>query len=79
MKVRKGQVLYYWPNGLDRMDARTDLKEFEQVKVIHPHGCPPPNTMGHCHVERMDGTFAGLVHTNSLHTEQSMKDAGKLK
>lgn len=66
MHVSKGQVLYYYASSFDLFDARTDLKNGEQVRVVHPSGCPPPNTMGHCHVERLDGTFVGLVCTASL-------------
>lgn len=76
MHVRAGQILYYAPNLMDFVDGRTDLKTGEAVKVVSKHGCPPPNTMGHCHVERLDGSFAGLVHTNSLHTEEDMKASG---
>ena len=76
-KVRKGQCLFYYPNVLDMFDARTDLKSGEEVRVIHPKGCPPPNTMGHCHVERVTtGEFVGLVCTNSLHTKEEMEEAG---
>ena len=38
------------------------------VKVVALHGCPPPNTMGCCHVE-LDGKFAGMVLTASLSKE----------
>lgn len=77
-KVHKGQLLYYFPTMMDRIDPKTDLKEGEKVRVIHPNGCPSPNTMGHCHVERVStGKFVGLVCTNSLHTEDEMKEAGK--
>jgi len=70
MKVRVGQVLYYVANGLDRVDARTNLEEGTQVKVINVHGCPPANTMGHCYVgDTITGKFIGMVCTNSLHTK----------
>lgn len=78
MKVRKGQILYYFPNGLDRFDGRTNLKEGDRVKVIVPHGCPPPNTMDHCHVgDPETGEFIGLVCTASLHTKEAMEAAKK--
>ena len=65
MKVRKGNTYTYSPNGYDRFDAKTDLEKGDVVKVVHPHGCPPPNMMGCCHVEK-DGKFKGLVDTSSL-------------
>jgi hypothetical protein len=69
MKVRKGSVYVYRPVLLDQFDARTTLKPGDQVRVCHPMGCPPPNSMGHAHVETLDGEFVGLVCTNSLHKE----------
>ena len=66
MRVRKGSVYIYDPVLLDVIDGRTDLKAGDEVRVIHCHGCPPPNTMNHCHVERLNGQFVGLVHCNSL-------------
>jgi hypothetical protein len=75
MKVRVGQVLYYVANGLDRVDARTNLEEGTQVKVINVHGCPPANTMGHCYVgDTITGKFIGMVCTNSLHTKADYMD-----
>ena len=70
MKVRVGQVLYYVPTLLDKIDAHTNLEEGAQVKVINVHGCPPANTMGHCYVgDTLHGKFIGMVCTNSLHTK----------
>lgn len=66
MKVRKGQRVRYNPALLDMIDARTNLKKGDIVRVCHPHGCPPPNTMGHAHVESLEGKFIGLVQTASL-------------
>lgn len=67
MKVRAGQKYIFYPNHLDRFDARTQLVPGSIVTVVRMPGCPPPNTMQHAHVE-FDGKFAGLVHTNSLHS-----------
>jgi hypothetical protein len=76
MKVRVNVVYVYHPNGLDRVDGRTDLKSGELVRVVNLPGCPKANTMGHCYVIRTDGTgihgwknAAGLVCCNSLHTK----------
>jgi hypothetical protein len=44
------------------------------VRVCTPYGCPPPNTMGHCFVETLQGDFIGLVHTNSL-SHRTKKEA----
>ena len=68
MKVKANAVYIYSPNLLDKIDGRTDLQEGEQVRVVNLPGCPRANTMAHAHVQRLDGKFAGLVHTNSLHT-----------
>lgn len=65
MRVRTGSKYVYDPVPLDVWDARTTLKKGDVVKVVKLHGCPPPNTMGHCHVEK-DGQFVGLVYCNSL-------------
>lgn len=70
MRVRKGSVYTYQPVLIDRCDARTNLRPGSLVRVIHPHGCPPPNTMGHCHIEDMAGRFVGLVCVGSLVKER---------
>lgn len=74
MKVIAGRTYFYMPNMLDRFDSRTNLVEGEEVRVVNLHGAPKANTMEHCHIERMDGTFVGLVHTNSLHTKAEYMD-----
>ena len=67
MKVRKGQICRFEANGWDRFDRRTNTPENGTlVRVCTPHGCPPPNTMGHCFVETLEGKFIGLVSTGSL-------------
>lgn len=66
MKVRKGSRYVYNPCGWDVFDAKTNLRAGEIVTVIHPRGCPAPNTMGCCHVARDGETFTGLVSTGSL-------------
>ncbi len=67
MKVRKGSVYVFNAAGWDVFDPRDNTPaNGTKVRVIHPHGCPPPNTMGHAHVEGLDGRFIGLVATASL-------------
>lgn len=65
-RVVAGRTYRYQPVGLDTWDARTDLQPGEIVRAVNLPGCPRANTMGHCHVTRMDGRFAGLVLCNSL-------------
>jgi hypothetical protein len=71
MRVQANREYIFYPNMLDKIDGRTELVPGSIVKVVKLPGCPPPNAMQHAHV-MYDGKFAGLVHTNSLH---SMKDA----
>jgi len=64
-KVKVGKSYEYQPITMDRFDARTRLKPGDIVTVVNLRGCPPANTMGHCHVNFKE-QFAGLVHCNSL-------------
>ncbi len=64
-KVRVESEYVYHPVMMDVCDPKTPLKPGDKVKVVNLRGCPPANTMGHCHVEH-NGQFAGLVHCNSL-------------
>jgi hypothetical protein len=68
MRVRKGQIYKFLPVTLDILQPACleVLKTGDLVRVIQLMGAPPPNTMNHAHVELLNGTFAGLVHTNSL-------------
>ena len=71
MRVRKGQILTFRANGWDVFDRRANTPaEGTKVRVCAPFGCPPPNTMGHCHVESLEGEFIGLVSCNSLSREK---------
>ena len=72
-RVRAGSVYVYNPAGADLWDARTDLKEGDHVRVVNLPGCPRANTMGHAHVQRLDGSFAGLVLTASLDSVQEYR------
>jgi hypothetical protein len=74
MKVRAGQTYTYHPVVLDMLHPATGgrvepLKDGERVVVVNLPGAPKANTMGQCHVERLDGSFYGMVSTNSLHKE----------
>ena len=67
MKVRKGSVYVFKAVGWDKFDSKTNTPpDGTKVRVCAPHGCPPPNVMGHCFVETLGGCFIGLVSTASL-------------
>lgn len=68
-RVRAGATYFYVPNLLDAVDGRTNLKDGQEVRVVNLPGAPKCNTMGHAHVQHLDGTWGGLVHCNSLHTK----------
>ena len=73
-RVRAGSVYVYNPAGMDLWDARTDLQEGDQVRVINLPGCPRANTLGHCHVAHPEtGRFIGLVLTSSLDSVQEYR------
>jgi len=65
-KVRVGAKYVYHPVLLDRLDKPYNIKDGDLVKVVNLRGCPRSNTMGHAHVEHLDGKFGGLVCCNSL-------------
>lgn len=66
-RVRKGAVYTFRPVMWDVLIGHANTpNDGDEVRVCHPYGCPAPNTMGHCHVETLDGKFIGLVHCNSL-------------
>jgi hypothetical protein len=64
-KVKVGKEYTFEPVMMDVCDPKTTLKRGDKVTVVNLRGCPPANTMGHCHVN-FEGQFAGLVHCNSL-------------
>jgi hypothetical protein len=66
MKVRANYLYVYNPVLIDSIDPPYDIKRGDVVRVVNLPGCPKANTMGHCHVQHLDGTFAGLVCCNSL-------------
>lgn len=67
MRVRKGSVYRFEACLLDVADRRSNTPaNGTLVRVCHPYGCPPPNTMNHCHVETLGGQFIGLVCCASL-------------
>ena len=71
MRVVANRTYTYVPVALDKWHppvgvTRGVLKVGDTVRVVRMPGCPHPNTMGHAHIEMLDGTFAGLVMTASL-------------
>lgn len=65
-RVRAGSVYVFKPVPMDIYDSRTDAVEGQRVRVVTLHGAPKANTMGHCHIESLEGDFLGMVHVNSL-------------
>jgi hypothetical protein len=65
-RVRAGRLYRYNPVTIDRLNPLYDVNDGDIVRVVNLPGCPEANTMGHAH---LDGTFGGLVCTNSLRTE----------
>ena len=66
MRVRVNSKYVYDPVPLDLFDGRTNLKKGEVVRVINLPNAPKANTMGHCYVEHLDGSWGGMVCCNSL-------------
>jgi hypothetical protein len=70
-RVRMGARYTYRPALIDLIDPKTTLAPGDIVRVVRLRGCPPPNTMGHCHVYDAAGKLRGLVLTNSLQREST--------
>lgn len=69
-KVRAGTSYIFRPVPLDAIDPPVGMREGwlvdgDIVKVVNLRGCPKANAMGHAYIVK-GGTFAGLVHCNSL-------------
>lgn len=71
-RVRANQSYRFEPFGMDIWDSRVqeNVKPGDIVTVVALRGCPPPNTMGMCHIKGPDGKFGGLVLTASLQSLQ---------
>ena len=70
-RVRVNSAYTYDPVRMDIFDPPYDIEEGDSVKVVNLPGCPKANSMGMCHVQHLDGRFAGLVCVNSLIKETS--------
>ena len=71
MRVRANSLYVFSPEGYDRFWTHSTATAGQAVRVCPrkraPFGAPPPNMMGHCHIE--DATtkeFLGMVDTRSL-------------
>jgi hypothetical protein len=78
-RVRVKSVYTFQPVGIDKFDPRSDAKPGDQVRVINLRGAPKANTMGHCHIESLDGEFLGMVHVNSLVRDNPKEAVAKLE
>jgi hypothetical protein len=68
MRVKTGNRYIYRPSFIDIVNPPMGpLTDGQTVRVTRLHGCPPANTMGHCHITDTAGRFVGLVSTNSLY------------
>ena len=66
-KVRVGSLYSYKACGWDLLAPPFgNPQEGDVLRVINKYGCPKANTMGMCYVEQLDGSFMGMVDTNSL-------------
>jgi hypothetical protein len=65
-RVRVNSLYRYNPVFLDRSQPPYNIKEGDFVRVVNLPGCPKAGAMGHCHVQHLNGDFAGLVCCNSL-------------
>lgn len=73
-RVRHGMKRFYRPVPLDQYDPpHGNPQPGDALTVVKLNGCPPPGTMGMCHVNFTEtGKFAGLVCVNSLVKESEL-------
>ncbi len=71
MRVRKNGLYTFHANAIDMVWRQHHSAENGQrVRVIQLPSAPPPNTMGHAHIEdASSGVFLGIVSTGSLTKE----------
>lgn len=66
-RVTVNHEYVFQPVGMDVFDPANTAVAGQTVRVVNLFGCPPANTMGHCHiVDAAQGDFLGLVMCNSL-------------
>lgn len=78
MRVKVKSVYTFRPSIWDSIDPPMGVKNGElisgdSVRVVNLVGCPPANTMNHCHIETLGGLFVGLVSTDSLNPKPERK------
>lgn len=72
MKVRVNSLYRFDPCIVDIAHPPYNVSKGDIVRVKNLFGCPPANTMNHCHVVNpFTGEFLGLVHTSSLEPASS--------
>ena len=59
-RVRVGSTYRYVPVLWDA-PTTPHLTPGDIVRVVNLPGCPPAGTMGHCHVEFLNGRYGALV------------------
>lgn len=65
-RVRANSLYRFQPVMIDVTNPPHNVEPNDIVRVMNLFGCPPANTMGHCHVVHLGGDFGGLVCTSSL-------------
>jgi hypothetical protein len=65
-RVRAGSRYRFDPCPLDLLHPCSSADSGDVVQVVKLPGCPPPNTMGQCHIQSAEGKFLGMVSTASL-------------
>ena len=65
-RVRAGSRYRFDPCILDQLHVCSNASPGDVVQVVKRHGCPPPNTLGQCHIQSLEGKFLGMVSIASL-------------
>lgn len=73
-RVTAGRIYRYVPVGWDIIDPPYNVEAGDKVRVMNLPTCPKAGTMGHCHVQHLDGAFAGLVSMRSLIKSSARKE-----
>jgi hypothetical protein len=74
-RVRVGRLYRYKPVLLDRAHPPYNVREGDIVRVVNLPGCPKAGTMGHCHVEHLNGDLQGS--SAAIHLKTSTHQSAK--
>ena len=66
MRIRTNATYTFRRAGWDRFDPKVTIADGTRVRVVKLPGAPPPNTMGHAHIDDAVTGELGLVSTASL-------------